>query len=241
MSTVLRAPRGGVCSSSGRTASSRASSTAPSTAAPSRVAVALAAPTRRVPARASLRCFASVPASERPGEVSCRAECGCFVVLNGMGGAKRARARFPVLVFFPQAAFYRERERACRSLCWVSSLVCKLSLSLSPALFLPTDRAPAPAVSSIENAEERLGREAGARTLRDVQSTNGPTLSATFSPAWCPLVSKISRVKSRSAGPPSNLVRPRSARAGDATRHIPAVERVFGARAALAGARGSSR
>ena len=74
MSTVLRAPRGGVCSSSGRSTAT-ANKTLPATAAPR---VALALPSRRAPARAVLRCFASAPASERPGEVSCRAECGLF-------------------------------------------------------------------------------------------------------------------------------------------------------------------
>jgi hypothetical protein len=179
MSTVLRAPRGGVCSSSGRTASSRASSTTPPlpTAAPSRVVVALAPP-HRVPARASLRCFASAPASERPGEVSCRAECGCFVMLEGGRGRER-RSGDSVFPFFFQAAFYRE---ACRSL--ARSLVCSspLSPSLSALSFSRARLRPCrPSKKRKRDTEEKRSAEArrrGEKTQSRDDDALPPSLAA---------------------------------------------------------------
>jgi len=161
MSTVLRAPRGGVCSSSGRTASSRASSTTPPlpTAAPSRVVVALAPP-HRVPARASLRCFASAPASERPGEVSCRAECGCFVMLEGGRGRER-RSGDSVFPFFCRRRFIE--KHAARSLArWSAAL-----LSLLPSL-RSLFRAPGFGRVVHRKSEREARKRSGARR-RDVE------------------------------------------------------------------------
>ena len=124
---------------------------------------------------------------------------------------------------------------------WLLSSPSVCSPSLSSGRSLPTDRAPASAVSSIEKAEESLGREAelGRSRREGVQSTYGGARHLLSG-----LVS--SRVKSllslsRALPPPCGLVHPRSARVEAATRRIPAVEPVFGARVAQAETRESSR
>ena len=153
MSTVLRAPRGGVCSSSGRTASMPST---PSPAAPSPRVVALSAPRLHLPARASLRCFASVPASERPGEVSDRAEYGCFGILAGGGRGREGRSGD---CCFCRRRFIKKNEEGCCSLSPSSAAVWSCS-PLSLELVFLTDRAPASSMSLVEKAEESHGREA---------------------------------------------------------------------------------
>ena len=186
---------------------------------------------------AEVLCLRSRFRAPRRGELSCRMRLFCDV-----GGRKRegeAKRRFRLSLFFAGGVLSRSMPLA-RSLAGLQ--LSSLSFPLC-ALFFAR---PASAVSSIENAKERHGREAerGGATSRGKNTITGRRRSATFSrccrTAWCPLVS-ISCPSPRAFPPPAAPVQPRSARARAATRRIPASEPVLGARTAQAEARGSSR
>ena len=124
----------------------------------------------------------------------------CFVV-GGRGGEWRGAER-ELVILRAGGVFFIEKERACRSRAFFAALAFA-PLSRDCDLSSSTPR-PSSAVSSVEKAKESEG--AGAEADVREESRKRPTDNATFSSAWCPLVSKCPIVSPLSSPSPLALV-----------------------------------
>ena len=120
--------------------------------------------------------------------MSCRIRLLCDF---GGGGREEEAKRDSVVLFFLSAGGVLSRRRACRSLAGC----CRRRRSAAPlsragALSLPTARRLRPCLPS--KKRRRASEEKQSSDVRDAKASNQRTAAlATFSPAWCPLVSNL--------------------------------------------------